>query len=69
MVAGYAEVGDSGTYAVVVEEGAVPAGIAFGSKAKAVVASEAVFVIGGSVSPGPWIVEVTPFADPSSTVS
>src|SRR5262245_55954594 len=31
----------------------------------AVVVSTFVSVIGGSVSPGPWIVDVTPLADPS----
>jgi hypothetical protein len=41
----------------------------FGFKAKAVVVSAFVPVIGGSVSPGPRIVDVTPEADPSSTVS
>jgi hypothetical protein len=44
-------------------------GSAFGFNAKAVVVSAFVPVIGGSVSPGPWIVEVTPAAEPSSTVS
>ena len=41
----------------------------FGFNAKAVVVSALVPVIGGSVSPGPWIVDVTPAAEPSSTVS
>ena len=44
-------------------------GIAFGFNANAVVVSAFVPVIGGSVSPGPWIVDVTPTADPSCTVS
>jgi len=44
-------------------------GSAFGSNAKAVVVSALAPVIGGSVSPGPWIVDVTPAAEPSSTVS
>lgn len=44
-------------------------GTAFGLNAKAVVVSALVPVIGGSVSPGPWIVDVTPAAEPSSTVS
>lgn len=42
---------------------------AFGSMVKAVVVSAFVPVSGGSVSPGPWIVEVTPAAAPSWTVS
>lgn len=44
-------------------------GRAFGFKVKAVVVSALVPVIGGSVSPGPWIVDVTPAAEPSWTVS
>jgi hypothetical protein len=44
-------------------------GSVFGFNAKAVVVSALVPVIGGSVSPGPWIVDVTPAAEPSSTVS
>jgi hypothetical protein len=44
-------------------------GRVFGFNAKAVVVSALVPVIGGSVSPGPWIVDVTPAAEPSSTVS
>jgi hypothetical protein len=43
--------------------------IAFGSIPKAVVVSAFVPVTGGKVSPGPWIVEVTPLADPSCTTS
>jgi hypothetical protein len=44
-------------------------GTAFGSSEKAVVVSAFVPVIGGRVSPGPWIVVVTPAAEPSCTVS
>jgi len=40
-------------------------GTALGSMVKAVVVSAFVPVMGGSVSPGPWIVDVTPAADPS----
>ena len=47
--------------------GAVPT--AFGSSVKAVVVSAFVPVIGGRTSPGPWIVDVTPAAEPSCTVS
>lgn len=42
---------------------------AFGFREKAVVVSAFVPVIGTTVSPGPWIVEVTPGAEPSCTVS
>lgn len=44
-------------------------GAAFGFNAKFVVVSAFVPVTGGSVSPGPWIVDATPEAEPSSTVS
>ena len=47
--------------------GAVPT--AFGSIVNAEVVSAFVPVTGGITSPGPWIVDVTPAADPSATVS
>lgn len=52
----------------------VPGGVAgadarFGSRVKADVVSALVPVIGGMVSPGPWMVDVTPLAAPSCTVS
>jgi hypothetical protein len=50
--------------------GCVIAGcIAFGFSVNALVVSAFVPVTGGIVSPGPWIVEVTPAADPSSTTA
>ena len=45
----------------------VPSGAGLSSRVKFVVVSTPVFVIGGVVSPGAWIVDVTPLACPSGT--
>jgi len=47
--------------------GCVPSGAGLSGSVKFVVVSTAVFVIGGVVSPGALIVDVTPLAWPSST--
>jgi hypothetical protein len=46
----------------------VPSGAGLVGSVRFVVVSTFVFVIGGVVSPGPLIVEVTPLAEPSCTV-
>jgi hypothetical protein len=49
-------------------EPSVPRGAGFVGSVRLVVVSTFVFVIGGGVSPGPLIVDVTPLAEPSCTV-
>jgi hypothetical protein len=48
-----------------VPEGCGDIGATFGLSAKALVVSAFVSVIGGRVSPGPAMLDVTPAADPS----
>jgi hypothetical protein len=59
--------GYAGNVPATVFGGCVPSGAGLSGSVKFVVVSAAVFVIGGGVSPGPLIVDVTPLACPSST--